>query len=600
MLLDRGGDLVEGPAASSPLTMSGSSSPDVNAAVVLDPRVGINVRLGSDPATLPPAMRAQAEPHIARAPNNPNLLLATFQEGRFTTSGAVDCGFSVSHNGGSSWTRALIPGLTMTSGGPYFRATDPVAGADASGNLYLCTLAATDANFVSGVVLVSRSTDGGATFAAPRVAYRPPNNTRFPDKNWMAINTFPGTPTFGRIVVTFTLFTDTSIEGAPIVQTHSDNGGLTWSPAAYIHPASTNAQGSQPVFLPDGRLAIVYWNFGSPGSPGERLEVVVSNTAGTVFSAPRRIANAVEYIPPQIRSGTFLPAATVDRTNGNLYVVYQTISGIPRIFFTKSTDAGTTWTAPVHISNNTGNTPVFNPAIATSPDGRTLTVSFYDGRANPRPGHHGGYVYGPLHQWRSHLAAEHPTHFCFVDAHRSRLLHPPDICWATISGSRNQRAEMCRLCRSGSIPEREIRIHSLCELRPAPPTTKWRPRTTMVMAKPTLLFFSMAFGTSLRVPTDSFEPCALGHSVICHVREISTVMAKPTSLSSVPPPAPGITFRAATDTVLPCSSERTETFRFWRILTATANPIWQSIVREMRLGIICPAGVAHIARCTLD
>jgi len=384
MLLDRGGDLVESPAASSPLAMSGSSSLDVDAAVALDPRVGTNIRLGNDPAALPPAMRAQAEPHIARAPNNPSLLLATFQEGRFTTSGAVDCGFSVSRNGGSSWTRALIPGLTMTSGGPYFRATDPVAGADASGNLYLCTLAATDANFVSGVVVVSRSTDGGITFATPRVAYRPPNNTRFPDKDWMAINTFPGTPTFGRIVVTFTLFTDTSVEGAGIVQTHSDNGGLTWSPAAYIHPPSTNAQGSQPVFLPDGRLAIVYWNFGSPGNPGERLEVVVSNTAGTVFSAPRRIANAVEYVPPQIRSGTFLPAAAVDRTNGNLYVVYQTISaGVPRIFFTKSTDSGTTWTAPVHISNNTGNTPVFNPAIATSPDGRTLTVAFYDGRANP-------------------------------------------------------------------------------------------------------------------------------------------------------------------------------------------------------------------------
>ena len=384
MLLDRGGDLVEWPAASSPLTSGISSLPDVNATVALDPRVGANIQLGNDPATLPPAMRAQAEPHIARAPNNPNLLLATFQEGRFTTSGAVDCGFSVSHNGGLSWSRALIPGLTMTSGGPYFRATDPVAGADANGNLYLCTLAATDANFASGVVVVSRSTDGGTTFAPPRVAYRPPDNTVFPDKNWMAINTFPGTPTFGRIVVTFTLFTNTSVEGAPIMGTYSDNGGVTWSPAALIHPADTNAQGSQPVFLPDGRLAIVYWNFGLPSSPGERLEVVVSNTAGTVFSAPKRIANAVEYHPPQIRSGLFLPSAAVDRTNGNLCVVYQALSaGAPRVLFTKSTDSGTTWTTPIPISSNTANTPVFNPAISTSPDGQTLTVAFYDGRAHP-------------------------------------------------------------------------------------------------------------------------------------------------------------------------------------------------------------------------
>ncbi len=380
MLLDRDGDLVERPAASTTRPPYLPLSPEV----ALDPRVGMNIRLGNDPPQLPPGMQAQAEPHIARAPNNPNILLATFQEGRFTTAGAVDCGFSVSQNAGLNWTRALIPGLTMTSGGPYFRATDPVAGVDASGNLYLETLAAVDTNFNSGVVVVSRSTDGGVSFGPPRVAYQPPNNTVFPDKDWMAINTFSGTPTFGRIFVTFTLFTNASVEGAPIAGTYSDNGGITWSPAAFIHPADTNAQGSQPVYLPDGRLAIVYWNFGTPSSPGERLEVVVSNTAGTVFGAPVQIANAVEYFPPNIRSGSFLPSATVDRTTGNLYVVYQAFfAGAPRVLFTKSTNGGANWTAPIAISNNTTNTAVFNPAIAASPGGQRLSVAFYDKRVNP-------------------------------------------------------------------------------------------------------------------------------------------------------------------------------------------------------------------------
>ena len=40
MLLDRGGDLVEWPAASSPVTMGNPPSPEVNATVALDPRVG--------------------------------------------------------------------------------------------------------------------------------------------------------------------------------------------------------------------------------------------------------------------------------------------------------------------------------------------------------------------------------------------------------------------------------------------------------------------------------------------------------------------------------------------------------------------------------
>jgi hypothetical protein len=57
--------------------------------VALDPRVGAN-RLGDDPAALPPGLRAQAEPHIARSPVDPNFLVATFQEGVYTDGSAVN------------------------------------------------------------------------------------------------------------------------------------------------------------------------------------------------------------------------------------------------------------------------------------------------------------------------------------------------------------------------------------------------------------------------------------------------------------------------------------------------------------------------------
>ncbi|MDQ3313764.1 MAG: glycoside hydrolase [Verrucomicrobiota bacterium] len=113
----------------------------------LDPRVASNIRLGDDPPALPQTFRAQAEPHIARAPSNPDFLLATFQEGRFTNGGAVDCGYSVSRDGGLTWSRALSPKLTTTSGGPYLRATDPVAAVDLNGTAYLNTIGATNSQF---------------------------------------------------------------------------------------------------------------------------------------------------------------------------------------------------------------------------------------------------------------------------------------------------------------------------------------------------------------------------------------------------------------------------------------------------------------------
>lgn len=371
MLLDRGGDLVQAPVRSI-------NRAEETAAVTLDLRVAPNLRLGDDPAPLPENMRAQAEPHIARSPVDPEFLVATFQEGRFTDGGAVDCGYSVTHDGGLIWTRALIPNLTTVTGGPYPRATDPVAGIDLSDRIFLNTEGATNSDFTEGIILVSRSLDGGATFGSPSIVFKPGNSNNFPDKPWMAINTFAGTPTVGRVLVTWTLFGTTS--ASPILRSYSDDHGVTWSTGVVIHAASSSAQGSQPVYLPDGRLAIVYWNFeGANG--GEEIDMVLSNDGGTSFGAPTLVTPVTRYTPALIRSGAFLPSAATDRTSGNLFVVYQGFDAgfNPRVLFTKSTNAGATWSAPIAITDNP-NTGVFNPAISASPDGQTLTVSFYDQR----------------------------------------------------------------------------------------------------------------------------------------------------------------------------------------------------------------------------
>jgi hypothetical protein len=250
-----------------------------------------------------------------------------------------------------------------------------VAGIDLDGKVFLNTEAATNSTFTTGIILVSRSLDGGATFEAPSVVFQPANDSDFPDKPWMAINNFSGTPTVGRILVTWTEFGTT--DASPILRSYSDNHGVTWSPGVVIHSATTSAQGSQPIFLRDGRVAIIYWNFTTP----EEIDMVISNDGGATFGAPTLVTTVNRYVHPSIRTGVFLPSATTDRTTGAIYVVYQARDGVglPRILFTKSTNTGATWSTPVAVSNNPG-TGVFNPAISASPDGQTLTVSFYDQR----------------------------------------------------------------------------------------------------------------------------------------------------------------------------------------------------------------------------
>jgi hypothetical protein len=371
-LLDRDGNLVQPPGKASSV-LEAAADPAISAG--LDPRVGANIRLGDDPAQLPSNLRAQAEPHIARHPNAPDTLAATFQEGRYTDGGAADCGYAISHDGGLTWSRALIPGLTPVVGGPYLRATDPVAGFDLNGTIYLNTLVLLDATLTASAVVISRSTNGGASFDPPIEAIRSPTSSVMLDKNWMAINTFAGTPTAGRIVLTYTRFGGGVY---PIACTISDNGGKTWSAETYVTPASYFAQGSQPLFLPDGKLAVVYWNLSS-----DRVEMVLSTNGGNTFDSPRQITTVTRYDAPNIRDGNFLPSAAADRTAGRLFVAYQGYyGGQPSILFTKSADAGTTWSTPQRISDNPLNTPVCNATIAASPDGQVVTVVFYDGRLN--------------------------------------------------------------------------------------------------------------------------------------------------------------------------------------------------------------------------
>lgn len=341
--------------------------------------IGPNTRLGNDPDELPDDRRAQAEPHLARSFTTPGLLLATFQEGRYTNGGAFSCGYGVSHDGGQMWARRLIPGLVNTlDDGLFDRASDPVAAVGLNDLLLLNTLGlwgGDPATWLTAVA-VNRSTDGGATFGAPIIVAESASSRLFLDKNWMAANSFPDTPTAGRVVVTLTRFNLSSVHGLTldILISHSDDGGLTWSGLREV--VGDNVQGSQPVFLPDGSLALAYWNF-----DGSKIETVWSADGGETFAEPTVVTSVTSYRDPVARSAEFLPSMTVDRTLGVLHVAWQAKEeDVPRIMVARSRDQGRTWSTPVAVNDTPDERGVFNPAIAASPDGLHLTVIFYDKR----------------------------------------------------------------------------------------------------------------------------------------------------------------------------------------------------------------------------
>src|SRR5205814_146753 len=107
------------------------------------------------------------------------------------------------------------------------------------------------------------------------------------------------------------LFSNSNAAISPIVLSYSNDGGASWSAFRYVTSSTASAQGSQPVFLPNGHLVVLYWNFGNSASPGERLEAAISTDGGLTFGSPHLIARASEWNEPSIRSGSFLPSAAV-------------------------------------------------------------------------------------------------------------------------------------------------------------------------------------------------------------------------------------------------------------------------------------------------
>jgi hypothetical protein len=239
-------------------------------------------------------------------------------------------------------------------------------------------------NWLTSITL-HRSHDRGQTFEPPLIVIASTNSNLFLDKNWLAVNNFPDTPTTGRLVVTLTRFYLSPVHGIshPIALTFSDDQGETWTNPEII--SSDNCQGSQPVFLPDGSLAVAWWVFA--GSDRGYLRMRFSPDGGETFDPIREVAVVTPHRDPVARSAQFLPAMTADRTLGGLYLVWQGTTDAPRVLFSRSRDQGRTWSAPVAVNDTPDGRSVFNPTVAVSPDGLHVTVIFYDKRHDDGSGH---------------------------------------------------------------------------------------------------------------------------------------------------------------------------------------------------------------------
>jgi hypothetical protein len=340
---------------------------------------------------------AEVEPMIAINPRNPRNIVGVWQQDRWSNGGAAGMLTGASFDGGQTWSIGMAAfshctGGNAANGGDYPRSSDPWVSFGPDGTVYQAAIAFSGQSQVQGstsAVLVSRSTDGGRTWSTPSVLIND-TDAFFNDKD--SITADPTDATLVYAVWDRLTPSDTG----PSMFARSTDGGVTWEPARVIFDAGVHLQtiNNQIVVLPDGTLVDFFTQLDFSGKFAVvRLQIVRSTDKGVTWSGPLIISqvqsvgtfNPATGVP--VRDGSTLGSIAVG-PHGELAAVWQdkrfSTSAFDGIAFSRSLDAGLTWSAPVGI-NAVPSVAAFEPTVAYRSDG-TVGVSYYDfrgGQATP-------------------------------------------------------------------------------------------------------------------------------------------------------------------------------------------------------------------------
>ncbi len=364
-----------------------------------DTQVAANCNGGNASGTL--YANAEVEPMLSAAPSNASLLLGAWQQDRASNGGARALVTASSSDGGRSWVRTLHPmsrcGLASPgSVGDVERASDPWVDIGPDGTAYLMGLAFNGAaltNGASSAMLVSRSADGGRSWAAP-VSLQRDGDAFFNDKN-----TLTADPTDARWVYAVWDRLDRAGNG-PTLLARSSNSGLSWEPTRLVYAPGINGGVSQTignriVVLTQGpqrgMLINAFVQVDSIGNQSTAsVRVMRSADKGLTWDSPITVAEhrSVGTRDPDnpattVRDGGIIPVVA-SGAGARIWLAWQDarFSGGLRdaIALARSDDGGLTWSTPVAVNAAPG-VPAFLPSLHVRSDGQ-LGLMYFDLRSN--------------------------------------------------------------------------------------------------------------------------------------------------------------------------------------------------------------------------
>ncbi|MFC2155520.1 sialidase family protein, partial [Acidobacteriota bacterium] len=259
------------------------------------------------------------------------------------TPGNTDILLIRSTDNGSSWSAAV--NLSNNSG----ISQSPDITVDSAGNIIVAWV-----NTAPGSldIFFIRSTDNGSSWSAAANLSNNLGHSFTPDIT---------VDSAGNIIVAWQDYTPGN---ADIFFIRSTDNGSSWSTAVNISNDSLNS--FDPAITVDslGNINVV-WS----GYPSGSAEILFrrSTDNGSSWSAAANLSNT--------SANSYCPAIIVDSA-GNINVVWQDYTtGNNDIFFIRSTDNGSSWSAAANISKNPANS--YGPAMTIDSTGN-INIVWYD------------------------------------------------------------------------------------------------------------------------------------------------------------------------------------------------------------------------------
>jgi len=412
------------------------------AVLVSGPSPFVGCSVGAMPGAVPPSVNyahTEVEPFVTVNPTNPLNIVGNFQQDRWSDGAAKALTLAYSMDGGVSWARNNSPFSECSGGDPVWdRTTDPWVSFDSAGRAYQIALSV-DSSLIESGILANFSTTGGATWSTPVEIIHDDNGIEFNDKESITGDWRPGAGA-GKAYATWIrgdlpgfdslspvgAFNSFAYRGLPMFSKTTD-GGQTWSAPITMLNANIFVQGNQIAVLPDGTLvdigATLFRGSGIQPTPTQAFWTALrSKDGGKTWGAPVKVAplgTALLTNPDipnptslneTVRAGDYLPDVAVDKTTGNLFMVFADHigNGWNHVKLTRSTNGGKTWSTPVDVTETPVTTHSFNGTVEVTDDG-AVAVMYYDFRSNtPAAGlptevwlahsHDGGVTFDAGHQ----------------------------------------------------------------------------------------------------------------------------------------------------------------------------------------------------------